>query len=158
MKTWQKNCIYGSASGFILYWLEIIASDLNEGYMPLPFPIFILLLHILALIGISIVILTLIYKKPSFSCALLRLFSMRIVFWAVFVVNGYCGTLPYIRNVFGLPPSSDFSGIVLLYFHVIIVLTWIITLIVLAIQSLIQRCKKRKNTEDGSLSSDNSNN
>lgn len=147
MKHWQKSCISGSIAGFFLYWLEIIASDLD--FFKLSLNVLVVVYYAMVLIGIVTVIVTLIYNKPTIPCVLLRVLSMRIVFWVVFILNGFCGTLPYLRSLFGLPPSEDASGLLLLYYHVIIVLTWTITLGVMAIKTLIQ--KRRKSTTEDTL-------
>lgn len=143
MKREYSNCIYGGLFGIVIYIINTLIAALV--YIPISENVFSFLIHFLLLFSCSIIVLMIVFNKPTFVSLLLRACISFGLFGFLFVINGYIGTLQKLVQLLGgtiTSAADNVSGLLVLAHISVLLLSFVITTLCMQLFKLLERARK----------------
>lgn len=143
-RQYMKSCIIGIFSGVIISIIDVGVFLL--AYLNISDCSFNLLFGSFIVAGFAIPVMTLLYKTTDVKSILIRFFSLLLSYVFFCLLIGNMGLLSWLTSLLNLEFASFFdgiSGLMVLTFMLVVLLTSVITIIVFAIFKLLGRLIKK---------------
>lgn len=145
MQKTAQSCIYSVVGGFCIYIVETLSSTLP--YIGAANNYFLIEFLVGIVLGVMIVTMVLLCKKPTLIQMLLRFAVLFLSYIFVTVMNGYIGTIRILYEFFSIKTyssSDNVSGMLTIMFLSVMVIT---SIIIMVVQGIVLCFRKKRPNE-----------